>query len=48
MLDLSKFYFISNVCTGDYVNKYLGKMKLSPMDATASDEESFLQLIDNY
>ena len=45
---LDDFYFISNVCTGDFVNKALNIQKLSPMNTTASDELDFLQLIDNY
>ena len=42
------FYFISNVCTGDYVNSALNIPKFSPMNITASDDLDFIYLIDHY
>ena len=42
------FYFISNVCTGDYVNSALNIPKFSPMNATTSDDLDFMYLIDHY
>lgn len=44
---ITDYFFVSNVCTGDYMNRFYDIPKYSPIDATASDGKDFMFLIDN-
>jgi len=47
-MKLSDLYFISNVCTGDYMNVPLSCECLSPLCKSSSTEEDFIKIMNNF
>lgn len=44
---ISDYFFVSNVCTGDFMNRFYNLQKWSPFDASATDAYDFMFLMEH-